>query len=199
MACIRPLWTWTRCTQQTAWHIHAVLAAQHMPSVLFWAHMHACCADFKQVLGQRGSKGPAPPAQLTEHQTQIVKALLDAHHDDIEVLPQQLLCFWTAKPWTQHCVQLHCMSLHEQSQDVWSNSFAFACLSACWCCFHVSPRYEAISFQTSIPSSCHFPFCYSFLTWLLPHKQQHVCPSYGLAFANWLNSNQAHVNAACTA
>ena len=43
------------------------------------------CADFKQVLGQRGSKGPAPPAKLTAHQTQIVKALTEAHGNDVEV------------------------------------------------------------------------------------------------------------------
>lgn len=42
-------------------------------------------ADFKQVLGQRGSKGPALPSKLTAHQTQIVKALIAAHADDIEV------------------------------------------------------------------------------------------------------------------
>lgn len=40
--------------------------------------------DFKQVLGQRGSKGPALPSKLTAHQTQIVKALIAAHADDIE-------------------------------------------------------------------------------------------------------------------
>ncbi len=42
-------------------------------------------ADFKQVLGQRGSKGPAPPSKLTAHQTQIVKALIEAHADDVQV------------------------------------------------------------------------------------------------------------------
>lgn len=47
--------------------------------------MRKCFADFKQVLGQRGSKGPAPPAKLTAHQTQIVRALIDAHQDDLEV------------------------------------------------------------------------------------------------------------------
>ncbi len=42
-------------------------------------------ADFKQVLGQRGSKGPVPPSKLTAHQTQIVKALIEAHADDVQV------------------------------------------------------------------------------------------------------------------
>ena len=42
-------------------------------------------ADFKQVLGQRGSKGPTPPSKLTAHQTQIVKALIEAHADDVQV------------------------------------------------------------------------------------------------------------------
>lgn len=42
--------------------------------------------DFKQVLGQRGSKGPAPPAKLTAHQTQIVKALTEAHGNDVEAM-----------------------------------------------------------------------------------------------------------------
>ena len=42
-------------------------------------------ADFKQVLGQRGSKGPAPPSKLTAHQTQIMKALIEAHADDVQV------------------------------------------------------------------------------------------------------------------
>ncbi|DBA86243.1 TPA: hypothetical protein ACH3X1_005745 [Trebouxia sp. C0004] len=42
--------------------------------------------DFKQVLGQRGSKGPAPPSKLTTHQTQIVKALIEAHADDVQAM-----------------------------------------------------------------------------------------------------------------
>ena len=42
-------------------------------------------ADFKQALGQQSSKGPAPPSKLTAHQTQIVKALIEAHADDVEV------------------------------------------------------------------------------------------------------------------
>ena len=42
-------------------------------------------ADFKQALGQQSSKGPAPPSKLTTHQTQIVKALIAAHADDVEV------------------------------------------------------------------------------------------------------------------
>ena len=42
-------------------------------------------ADFKQALGQQSSKGPAPPCKLTAHQTQIVKALIEAHADDVEV------------------------------------------------------------------------------------------------------------------
>lgn len=37
------------------------------------------------MLGQQGSKGPPPPAKLTAHQMQIVKALIAAHSDDIEV------------------------------------------------------------------------------------------------------------------
>ncbi|KAL3159654.1 hypothetical protein ABBQ38_010063 [Trebouxia sp. C0009 RCD-2024] len=40
--------------------------------------------DFKQALGQQSSKGPAPPCKLTAHQTQIVKALIEAHADDVE-------------------------------------------------------------------------------------------------------------------
>lgn len=43
-------------------------------------------ADFKQALGQQSSTGPAPPSKLTTHQTQIVKALIEAHGDDVEVL-----------------------------------------------------------------------------------------------------------------
>lgn len=42
-------------------------------------------ADFKQALGQQSSTGPAPPSKLTTHQTQIVKALIDGHGDDVEV------------------------------------------------------------------------------------------------------------------
>ncbi|DBB09982.1 hypothetical protein WJX82_006774 [Trebouxia sp. C0006] len=42
--------------------------------------------DFKQVLGQRGSKGPTPPSKLTAHQTQIVKALIEAHADDVQAM-----------------------------------------------------------------------------------------------------------------
>ena len=42
-------------------------------------------ADFKQALGQQSSTGPAPPSKLTTHQTQIVKALIEAHNDDVEV------------------------------------------------------------------------------------------------------------------
>ena len=48
-------------------------------------------ADFKQALGQQSSTGPAPPSKLTTHQTQIVKALLEAHGDDVEVPSQGLL------------------------------------------------------------------------------------------------------------
>lgn len=44
-------------------------------------------ADFKQALGQQSSRGPAPPCKLTAHQTQIVKALIEAHADDVEVTP----------------------------------------------------------------------------------------------------------------
>lgn len=40
--------------------------------------------DFKQALGQQSSTGPAPPSKLTTHQTQIVKALIDGHGDDVE-------------------------------------------------------------------------------------------------------------------
>ena len=48
-------------------------------------------ADFKQALGQQSSTGPAPPSKLTTHQTQIVKALIEAHGDDVEV-PSQGFC-----------------------------------------------------------------------------------------------------------
>ena len=42
-------------------------------------------ADFKSVLGQQSSKGPALPSKLTTHQTQVVERLIDAHGDDVEV------------------------------------------------------------------------------------------------------------------
>ena len=63
----------------------------HRPTMLGTPIMVCVCvtcvlhADFKQVLGQRGSKGPAPLSKLTAHQAQIVKALIEAHADDVEV------------------------------------------------------------------------------------------------------------------
>ena len=65
------------------------LCCTHLAIKAFLNHQ-LIAADFKQALGQQSSTGPAPPSKLTTHQMQIVKALIEAHGDDVEVPSQGL-------------------------------------------------------------------------------------------------------------
>ena len=67
----------------------SIFRCTHLAIKAFLNHQ-LIAADFKQALGQQSSTGPAPPSKLTTHQMQIVKALIEAHGDDVEVPSQGL-------------------------------------------------------------------------------------------------------------
>lgn len=113
--------------------------------------MYLCIlpADFKQALGQQSSKGPAPPCKLTAHQTQIVKALVEVHADDVEVTVTLLaftMCVASKQAYTQQLnIAVFSASCHmpavcacdymhwAQQQSCTPHSLCRRCLQApCW-------------------------------------------------------------------
>ena len=74
----------------------------------FRSYGQICCADMKVTFGKMRSTGRAPPAPLTANQTQIVKRLIDAHGDDVQVLPLKL-SRRTVHHLSRSCVSLLCL------------------------------------------------------------------------------------------